>query len=83
MEDKKRVDDEEDISFTVLAEWETRKVSDVQGHVWAFNGSLTVPPRKTSNCDLLQMTMDVFSAVAERWTSRMASSIVSHMSSYY
>ena len=25
---------------------------------WAFTGSLTVPPRKTSDCDLLQMTRD-------------------------
>ena len=32
----------------------------------AFTGSLNVPPRQTSDCDLLQMTRD---AVAERPSS--------------
>ena len=39
---------------------------DVQGRAWAFAGSPTVPPRKTSDCDLLQMTRDIFGALVER-----------------
>ena len=41
----------------------------MQGRAWAFTGSLTVPPKRTSNCDLLQMTKDAFGAVAERPSS--------------
>ena len=39
---------------------------DVHGLAWAFTGSLSVQPRKISDCDLLQMTRDTFAAVAER-----------------
>ena len=55
--------------FTVLTEWGSPKFFDVQGRAWAFTGSLTVLPRKTSDCDLLEMTRDVFGAVAERPSS--------------
>ena len=55
-----------DDGSTVLAEWGTRKFFDMLGTTWAFTGSLTVPPRKTSDCDLLQITRDAFGAVAER-----------------
>ena len=41
----------------------------MHGTAWAFTGSLTVLPRKTSNCDLLQMTRDAFGPVAERPSS--------------
>ena len=68
MDDEKCVLDEHD-QFTVLTEWESRKFFDVQGRVWAFTGSLTVPPRKTSDCDLLQLTRDAFGDVAERPSS--------------
>ena len=58
MEDRKRVQDDED-QFTVLTEFGTRKFFDVLGYAWAFTGSLTVPPRQTSDCEvLLQMTRD-------------------------
>ena len=56
---------------SLLTEWESRKFFDVHGHAWAawaFSGSLTVPPRKTSESDLLQMTRDTLGAVAE-WPS--------------
>ena len=65
MEDRKRVNDEGD-HFTVLTEWGGRIFFEVHGRAWAFTGSLTVPPRRTSDCDLLQMTRDAFGAVAER-----------------
>jgi hypothetical protein len=61
--DRKRVNDDEDF-LIVLAEWGRRKFFDVYGHAWAFAGSVTVPPRKTSDCDLLQMTRDAFGSVA-------------------
>ena len=58
LEDRKRVQDDED-QFTVLTEFGTQKFFDVQAYAWAFTGSLTVPPRKTFDCDvLLQMTRD-------------------------
>ena len=41
----------------------------VQGHAWTFIGLLTVHPRKTSDCDLLQMTRDSFGPVAEQPSS--------------
>ena len=68
MHDEESVLDEHD-HFTVLTEWGSRKFFDVHGRAWAFTGSLTVPPRKTSDCDLLQMTRDAFGAVAERPSS--------------
>ena len=58
-----------DDGLTVLAEWGTRKFFDMHGTAWAFTGSLTVPPRKTSDFDLLQMTRDAFGSVAERPSS--------------
>ena len=58
--------------FTVFTEWGSRKFFDVLGRAWAFTGSLTVPSRKTSDCDLLQMTRDAFGAVAERASSGQA-----------
>ena len=42
--------------FTVLTEWGSQKFFDVHGRSWTFTGLLTVPPEKTSDCDLLQMT---------------------------
>ena len=42
---------------------------DARHGACAFTGSLTVPPRKTSDCDLLQMIKDSFGAVAERQSS--------------
>ena len=68
MDDRESVLDEHD-HFTVLTEWSSQKFFDVQGRAWAFTGSLTVPPMKTSNCDLLQMRRDTFGAVAERPSS--------------
>ena len=65
MDYEESVLDEQD-HFTVLTEWGSRNFFDVQGRAWAFTGLLTVPPRKTSDCDLLQMTRD---AVAERPSS--------------
>ena len=53
----------------LLAEWGTRKYFDMYGTAWAFTRSPTVQPRKTSDCDLLQMTRDAFGAVAERPSS--------------
>ena len=35
---------------------------EVHGRAWAFTGLLTVPPRRTSDCDFLQMTRDAFGA---------------------
>ena len=55
-----------DDGLTVLTEWGTGKFFDMHETAWAFTGSLTVPPRKTSDCDLLQMTKD---AMAERPSS--------------
>ena len=68
VQDRERVNGTDD-GLTVLAERETRKFLDMLGTAWAFTGSLTVPPRKTSDCDLLQMTRDAFGAVAERPSS--------------
>ena len=64
-EDRKRVNKTDD-GLTVLAEWGTQKFFDMLGTAWAFTGSLTVLQRKTSFCDLIQMTRDSFGAVAER-----------------
>ena len=36
----------------------------MHGTAWAFTGSLIVPPKKTSVCDLLQMTRDSFRVMA-------------------
>ena len=66
--DRKRVNDEGD-RFTVLAQWGSRKFFDMHGQAWTFTGSVTVPPRKTSDCDLLQVTRDAFGAVATRPSS--------------
>ena len=54
--------------FTVLTKWgrHGRKFFDMQGCAWPFTGLLTVPPRKISDCDLLQMTRDAFGAAVER-----------------
>ena len=58
MDDEESVLDEQD-HFTVLTELVSRKFFDVQGPAWAFTGSLIVLPRKTFECDLLQMRRDV------------------------
>ena len=72
VEDRKRVNYTDD-GLTVLAEWGTRIFFDMHRTAWAFTGivtgSLTVPQRKTSDCDLLQMIRDACGAVAERPSS--------------
>ena len=71
MDDEESVLDEHD-HFTVLTAHRVGNSEfffDVQGRAWAFTGSLTVPPRKPSDCDLPQMSRDSFGAVAERPSS--------------
>ena len=55
--------------FTVLTEWGSRIFFDVHGRAYAFTGSLPVPPRRTSDCDLPQMKRGAIGAVAERPSS--------------
>ena len=62
MEDRKRVNDEENNSFTVFAEWGTR----IRCARTRMGIHQITPPRKTSDCDLLQMTRDALGAVAEQ-----------------
>ena len=62
IEELERVQDEDD-HFTVLKEWGSWKIFDVQGRAWVLTGSLTVTTRRrTPDCDLLKMTRDSFGA---------------------
>ena len=65
LNDRKWIIDEGD-RLAMLTEWGSRKVFNLHLTVWAFTGSLTVQPRKTSDCDSLQITRCALWVVALR-----------------
>ena len=67
---------DEDGTWLVLTSWGRRKFFESQGCSWAFDGSLNLPPRDTSDfgsvIDFVQLVRDSFVATAgrqEQWPS--------------